>query len=113
MFDPDAAPKVAYAESVMNGHDGPAIAATDYVRLYAESIRPYLGNRRYVTLGTDGYGRSDTRRKLREFFEVDRRYVAIAALHALAQDGKIEKRAVANAVKKYGIDPSKPHPVLV
>ena len=105
MFDPGAKPRAPYASAVMEGHDGPAIAATDYVRLYAESIRPYLGARRYVTLGTDGYGRSDTRKKLRAFFEVDRRYVTVAALHALAQDGTIKSGLVADAIKKYGDRP--------
>ncbi len=115
MFHPESKPKLSYAESslLLAGHNGPAVAATDYVRLYAESIRPYVGKRRYVTLGTDGYGRSDFRRKLREFFEVDRRYVTIAALHALAQDGTIEMSVVSKAIKKYGIDPSKPNPLSV
>jgi pyruvate dehydrogenase E1 component len=113
LFNPEAKPQLPYAASVMSGHDGPAIAATDYVRTFAESIRPYLGDRRYTTLGTDGYGRSDTRRKLREFFEVDRHYVTIAALHALAQDGKLDMSTVAKAIKTYGIDPTKPNPVLV
>ncbi|HVA27067.1 MAG TPA: hypothetical protein VNF68_02740, partial [Candidatus Baltobacteraceae bacterium] len=85
----------------------------DYVRLYAESIRPYLGNRRYVTLGTDGYGRSDFRRKLREFFEVNRHYVTVAALNALADDGTIDRKLVTQAIEKYGLDPSKPNPVSV
>ncbi|HEY5339557.1 MAG TPA: pyruvate dehydrogenase (acetyl-transferring), homodimeric type, partial [Candidatus Aquilonibacter sp.] len=115
LFHPEAKPKLSYAESMLllAGHNGPAVAATDYVRLYAESIRPYVGKRRYVTLGTDGYGRSDFRRKLREFFEVDRRYVTISALHALAQDGTIEMSVVSKAIKKYGIDPSKPNPLSV
>jgi pyruvate dehydrogenase E1 component len=113
LFHPEAKPKLPFAAHALAGHSGPVIAATDYVRLYAESIRPYVGERRYVTLGTDGYGRSDYRSKLREFFEVDRRYVTIAALHALAQDGTIEAGIVSRAIKKYGIDPAKPNPVTV
>jgi len=113
LYHPDAKPKLTYAETVLAGRSGPAIAATDYVRLYAESIRPYIGNRRYVTLGTDGYGRSDFRRKLREFFEVNRAYVTVAALNALADDGTIERKRVAEAIAKYGIDPNKPNPVTV
>jgi len=112
LFHPEAKPKVSYVEAALAGRAGPAIAATDYVRLFAESIRPYL-NRRYVTLGTDGFGRSDYRRKLRKFFEVDRHYVTIAALHALAQDGTIEASVVSKAIKKYGIDPTKPNPITV
>jgi pyruvate dehydrogenase E1 component len=82
------------------------------VRLFAEQIRPFL-NRRYVTLGTDGFGRSDTREKLRHFFEVDRRWVTVAALKALADDGTIERSKVAEAIARYGIDVNKPNPTTV
>jgi pyruvate dehydrogenase E1 component len=88
------------------------IASTDYIRTFADQIRPYV-KRRYVTLGTDGFGRSDTRRALREFFEVNRYYVAVAALKALADDGEIERKVVSEAIKKYGIDIAKPNPVTV
>jgi pyruvate dehydrogenase E1 component len=80
--------------------------------MYAEQIRPFL-NRRYVTLGTDGFGRSDTRAQLRHFFEVDRRWVTVAALKALADDGTIERRKVAEAIARYGIDVNKPNPTTV
>jgi pyruvate dehydrogenase E1 component len=113
LFHPEAKPKMPYVTSALEGHSGPAIASTDYIRLFAESIRPYIGDRRYLTLGTDGYGRSDYRRKLRQFFEVDRYYVTLSALHALAQDGTIKASVVSDAIKKYGIDPSKPNPVTV
>ena len=113
LFHPEAKTRVPYVAAALSGHNGPAIASTDYIRLFAESIRPHLGDRRYVTLGTDGYGRSDYRRKLREFFEVDRRYVAISALHALAQEGTIEASVVSKAIAKYEIDPAKPNPVTV
>ncbi len=113
MVNPTEKPKLSYVETMLGSRQGPAIASTDYVRLYSESIRPYVGNRRYVTLGTDGYGRSDTRKKLREFFEVNRYYVAVAALHALAQDGTIDAKRVAEAIAKYGIDPNKPNPITV
>ena len=89
------------------------VPSTDYIRLYSDSIRPYITDRRYVTLGTDGYGRSDLRKRLRSFFEVNRYYVAIAALHALAQDGTIDMKRVSEAIAKYGIDPKKPNPVSV
>ncbi len=113
LFHPEAKQRVPYVTSVLEGHSGPAIASTDYIRLFAESIRPYIGDRRYVTLGTDGYGRSDYRSKLRSFFEVDRHYVTLSALHALAQDGTIKAAVVSDAIKKYGIDPAKPNPVTV
>nr|MDQ2681333.1 pyruvate dehydrogenase (acetyl-transferring), homodimeric type [Candidatus Eremiobacteraeota bacterium] len=91
---------------------GPAVASTDYVRTFADQIRPFI-DRRYVTLGTDGYGRSDFRRKLREFFEVNRYYVAISALKALADEGTIPTSTVSAAIVKYGIDPNKPNPATV
>ena len=91
---------------------GPVIAATDYIKLFAEQIRPFVKNR-YVTLGTDGFGRSDTREKLRHFFEVDRRWVTLAALKALADEGKIEREKVAAALVKYNLDPAKPNPMSV
>jgi pyruvate dehydrogenase E1 component len=112
MRNPTAAPRRSYVESCLAEMQGPVIAATDYVRAYTEQIRPYV-NRRYVTLGTDGFGRSDTREKLRGFFEVDRHHVAVAALHALAQDGVLPAGKVAEAIQKYGIDRAKPAPWTV
>jgi pyruvate dehydrogenase E1 component len=83
------------------------------MRTFPDQIRPFLGDRRYVVLGTDGYGRSDYRAALRDFFEVDRRYVAVAALSALAQDGAIPLSTVAAAIEQYGIDPDRPNPATV
>jgi pyruvate dehydrogenase E1 component len=88
------------------------IAATDYVRAFAEQIRAYVP-RRYVVLGTDGFGRSDTREKLRHFFEVDRWHVTVAALKALADEGALPNAKVADAVRKYELDPAKPAPWTV
>jgi pyruvate dehydrogenase E1 component len=87
----------SYVEASLEGHDGPVVAATDYIRSFPDQIREYVGNagRRYVVLGTDGFGRSDYRVKLRSFFEVNRHYVAVAALKALADEGKIEHARVA------------------
>jgi pyruvate dehydrogenase E1 component len=87
----EAARSRTSSRSCLARHEGPVIAATDYIRMFAEQIRPFV-NRRYVTLGTDGFGRSDTREKLRHFFEVDRHWVTLAALKALADDGTIEAR---------------------
>jgi len=109
---PTAPAKRSYVETCLAEAQGPAIAATDYVRAFAEQIRPYV-NRRYVVLGTDGFGRSDTREKLRRFFEVDRQHVTVAALKALADEGTIPAAKVAEAISKYGIDPSKPAPWTV
>jgi pyruvate dehydrogenase E1 component len=88
------------------------VASTDYVKLYAEQIRPQIKNR-YVVLGTDGFGRSDTRENLRSHFEVDRHWITVAALKALADDGKIGRELVAKAMTQYGLDPAKPNPLAV
>jgi pyruvate dehydrogenase E1 component len=108
-FNPDRAPKQSYVEQCLAGTSGPVIAASDYMRTVADMIRTWVP-RRYVTLGTDGYGRSDTREALRSFFEVDRYHVALAALKALADDGTIERKVVAQAIKKYSINTDRPHP---
>ncbi len=113
LLHPERERTLSFAEQALADRQGPAVAATDYVRLYADAIRPYLGRRRYVTLGTDGFGRSDYRRKLREFFEVNRYWVTIAALNALADEGTIERSRVAEAIAKYGIDSAKPNPLGV
>ncbi len=111
---PEAAPKKAWITSQLEGHVGPVIAATDYVRAYAEQVRAYLPrNTQYTALGTDGFGRSDTRSNLRRFFEVDRHYIAHAAIAALASEGKMNPQDVARAIKRYKIDPDKPNPVTV
>ena len=88
------------------------IIATDYNRAYSEQIREYIWSR-FVSLGTDGFGRSDTRENLRIFFEVNRYYVVVAALKALSDDGEIDSKIVQQAIVKYDIDPEKPNPVTV
>ncbi len=112
MLHPEDAPRLSYVEQCLRGRLGPGIAATDYIRTFAEQIHPFM-DRRYVALGTDGYGRSDFRRKLRRFFEVDRHFVAVAALQALAADGAVEPSTVKKAIEKYGINPDKPNPITV
>jgi pyruvate dehydrogenase E1 component len=109
---PAAPRKRSYVEACLAESPGPVVAATDYVRAFAEQIRPYV-QRRYLVLGTDGYGRSDTREKLRAFFEVDRRYVTVAALKSLADEGAIPASKVDEAIEKYRIDRSKPAPWTV
>ena len=107
-------PRLPWVTQQLQGTTGPIVATSDYMRAFAEQIRAYMPKgRNYKVLGTDGFGRSDTRVKLREFFEVNRYYVTVAALKALAEDGTIEASVVADAIKKYGIDPNKPNPVTV
>jgi pyruvate dehydrogenase E1 component len=112
MLHPTAAPKRAYVETCLEKAGGPVIAATDYMKLLADQIRPFVPGR-YRVLGTDGFGRSDYRRKLRSFFEVDRFHVVVAALKALADEGTVPATLVADALRKYGINPDKPNPALV
>ncbi|MEP6783749.1 MAG: pyruvate dehydrogenase (acetyl-transferring), homodimeric type, partial [Acidobacteriota bacterium] len=112
LLNPTAKPKLSHVETCLHDTQGPVIAATDYIRAFAEQIRAFVP-RRYVVLGTDGFGRSDTREKLRGFFEVDCHYVTIAALKALADEGALPAAKAAEAIKKYGIDPAKPAPWTV
>jgi len=99
----------SYVESALGGHPGPVIAATDYMRSYAEQVRRHIP-RRYEVLGTDGFGRSDYRAKLRQFFEVNRHYVTVAALKTLADDGTIKPEVVSKAIGRYGLDTERPDP---
>jgi pyruvate dehydrogenase E1 component len=100
---PEAPPLPSYVEQCLAGRAGPVIASTDYMRSYAEQIRPWVPAS-YTVLGTDGFGRSDYRRNLRRFFEVNRYHVAVAALKALADEGKLPAAKVSEAIRKYGID---------
>jgi len=109
MLHPAEQPRLSHVEQCLKGSRGPVVASTDYVRLFADQIRAFVPQR-YVTLGTDGFGRSDTREKLRHFFEVDRYWVTLTALKALADDGAIERGTVAEAIAKYAIDVDKPNP---
>jgi len=113
MLHPGSEPRRAYVAECLGARPrGPVIAATDYVRTFADQIRAFVPGR-YRVLGTDGYGRSDYRRNLRRFFEVDRHYVAVAALTSLAEEGAIPADRVADAIARYGIDPDKPDPTRV
>ena len=113
LLHPEAEPRLSHVENCLQDRVGPVIAATDYMKIFADQVRAFLPRRNFTALGTDGFGRSDTRRKLRQFFEVDRRYVAVAALKALADEEKLPQKTVADAIVKYGIDPDKPNPVTV
>ena len=109
MLHPEAAPGKSYVESCLDGTKGPVIAATDYMKTCSDQIRGFVP-RTYEVLGTDGFGRSDTRARLRKFFEVDRHYITVAALSALVKDNVIEATQVAKAIDLYGIDSEKPDP---
>jgi pyruvate dehydrogenase E1 component len=105
MLNPDKPAKKSFISKCLSDSAAPVIASTDYIRLYGEQVRAYL-TASYVVLGTDGFGRSDTREKLRQFFEVDRHYVVVAALSSLAEDGRIDSQIVLDAMRKYNIDRS-------
>ena len=109
LLHPGEKPRKSYVAECLGGLSGPAVAATDYMKAYAEQIRPFVPMP-YHVLGTDGFGRSDTREKLRDFFEVDRRWVTVKALNALAEQGALPKKKVAEAIQKYGINIDKPNP---
>jgi pyruvate dehydrogenase E1 component len=112
LLHPEQKPREAYVSQCLNRAPGPVVAATDYMKTFADQIRPFIF-KQYIVLGTDGFGRSDTREKLRSFFEVDRYYVTVAALKALADEGTIPAGTVTKAIKKYGIDPERPNPATV
>ena len=112
LLHPAEKPRLSHVAQCLADTRGPVIAASDYIRLYAEQIRPYVP-RAYSVLGTDGFGRSDTRAKLRHFFEVDRYWITVTALRALAAEGQIDARRVAEAIAKYGLPTDKPNPMKV
>jgi pyruvate dehydrogenase E1 component len=112
LLHPTEAPRASYVQSCLEGREGPKVASTDYMRTFADQIRPYVPGR-YTVLGTDGFGRSDYRRKLRRFFEVDRHYVTVAALKALADEGTLEATQVQAAIDRYEIDVDRPMPARV
>jgi pyruvate dehydrogenase E1 component len=107
----DKPAKVSYVQQQLDGRSGPVICATDYIKSYGEQIAPYI-EASYTVLGTDGYGRSDTRTQLRRHFEVDRHFIVIAALKALVDEGELEASVVVKAVKKFGINTDKANPML-
>ena len=112
MLHPTQPPRKSHVAQCLAGHEGPVIASTDYMRAFADQVRAFVP-RRFQVLGTDGFGRSDYRVKLRAFFEVNRYYVTLAALKAVSEEGTIPAGTVEEAIAKYGIDPEKPHPVRV
>ena len=111
-LNPSEPAKVPYVTSLLNDYPYPAIASSDYMKAISDGLREFIPTS-FKALGTDGFGRSDTREKLRDFFEIDRRYIVITALNSLVEQGTIDVSVVTDAVQKYGIDPNKPNPVTV
>ena len=113
LLHPEAQPRVPFVAQQLQPHGGPVVASTDYMKVYADQIRAFIpAGRPYKVLGTDGFGRSDFRSKLRQHFEVNRHYIAVAALKGLAEDGSLPVAKVAEAIRKYGIDTDKVNPLL-
>jgi pyruvate dehydrogenase E1 component len=111
MLHPEAKPRVSYVAECLGQREGPVISATDYMKIYSDQIRAFVPAP-YKVLGTDGFGRSDSREKLRRFFEVNSSYIVVAALNELAKTGEIKASVVTEAIKKLGIDPEKLNPLL-
>jgi pyruvate dehydrogenase E1 component len=112
LLHPLETPRVPFVTAQLNTSTGPVVASTDYMKAYAEQIRPFVPKgRTYKVLGTDGFGRSDFRSKLREHFEVNRHYIVVAALKALSEDGAVPVAKVAEAIAKYGINTDKVNPL--
>ncbi|MGQ5796209.1 pyruvate dehydrogenase (acetyl-transferring), homodimeric type [Serratia sp. IR-2025] len=113
LLHPEDPPKVPYIQSLLAAHPGPVVVVTDYMKIVGDQIKPFLPDRTFIALGTDGFGRSDTREALREFFEVNRHFIALAALKLLADEGRIARNEVNRAMVLYGIAPDKPDPAAV
>jgi len=113
LLHPVEEPRVPYVQQCLAAHPGPVIVATDYMKIVGDQIRPFIDGRRFTALGTDGFGRSDTRESLRTFFEVDRHFIVLAALKSLADDGRIERGQLQVAIDRYGIDVEKVDPAAV
>jgi pyruvate dehydrogenase E1 component len=112
LLHPESKPKRAYLTEQLDGAEGPVVIATDYMKNYAEQMRKYI-EQPLTVLGTDGFGRSDSREALRSFFEVDRYFITVAALKSLADQGSIKHSVVSEAIKSFGIDPEKANPLFV
>ena len=112
LLNPGEKPEKSYVEKCLEKREGPIIAASDYIRTYADKIRPYL-SKPFYSFGTDGYGRSDGRKKLRKFFEVDREHIVTYTLSALAKEQLIPSKYAERAMKKYKINKDKPIPTVL
>ena len=112
MLNPDKKQKISIIPEMISDQESPIVASTDYMKSYAEQIANFIPNK-FVSLGTDGYGRSDSREALRSFFEVDRYYIVVAALKALVDSKKIDIEILTKAIKKYKMNNNKPNPVSI
>ena len=112
LMHPEDPPKQTYLTKVLHDEDGPVVAASDYMKIHADQVREFIPQKYYV-LGTDGFGRSDSRANLREFFEVNRYYICLVALKALADEGSISRQIVSKAMQQFSIDPDKPDPLTI
>ena len=110
MLHPEQGPQLCWVEQQLAGRKGPVIAASDYMSQYASQVREYVPAT-YIALGTDGFGRSDSREQLRKFFEIDRYFIVVAALYGLVQDGELPPSVVSDAIKKFDIDPERANPL--
>jgi pyruvate dehydrogenase E1 component len=113
LLHPESEPRIPYVQQCLHDKRGPVVVATDYMKIVGDQIRPFISDRRFVALGTDGFGRSDTRESLRTFFEVDRYFIVLAALKALADDGIIPRQRVSEAIARYDIRPEKTDPASI
>ena len=113
LLHPQAPARTPYVTQCLEGRVGPVVVATDYMKIVGDQIRPFINDRRFIALGTDGFGRSDTRESLRTFFEVDRHFIVLAALNALAADGTIPRETVSDAIRRYEIDVDKMDPASI
>ena len=109
LLNPSSKPEKSHIEQCLSKRDGPIIAASDYMRSFADQIRPYI-SKAFYSFGTDGYGRSDSRKNLRKFFEVDKEHIVTYTLSALAKEQLIPSNYAEKAMKKYNIDKNKPLP---
>ena len=112
LLNPAEKPEKSYVESCLEKREGPIVAASDYIRSFADQIRPYI-SKSFYSFGTDGYGRSDSRKKLRKFFEVDKEHIVAYALSALAKEQLVPSKYADQAMKKYNIDKNKPIPTVL
>ena len=112
MLNPEKNEKKSVLDETIVDLESPIITATDYMKSFAEQIATFLPNK-FISLGTDGFGRSDTRSQLRKFFEVNRYYIVVASLKALAEEGKLSTDKINEAIKKYNIDQNKPEPTSI
>ena len=112
LMNPDKKEKTSHLEKSLSKHKVPTVAVSDYIKMVAEQIGPYVPGP-YYALGTDGFGRSETRENLRRFFEIDRHYIVLTALRALVNEGLLDLSVLSKAMKKYNLDPEKPSPITV